>query len=118
MNNEPVITLSSKAAAWFGHIKEWEKSNTSQREFCQTRNINLGTFSYWRTQYLKQQGVTKVAPTKKSIGLIPITLTPSPPTTDVIQVRHPSGFSLAFPLTMSISDVVTLLQKVGGSYAS
>ena len=124
MSNESVINLSSKATEWFEHIKAWENGDESQRQFCESRGLSLSAFGYWRTTYLQQQtphvqkikttSASKVTPAFIAIKTTP----PSSITTEVIQVRHSCGLSLALPLAMSINDIVTLLQGIGGCHAN
>lgn len=40
--------------AWEKLCQEWKESNESQKKFCETRNLNHNTFSYWRGIFLKE----------------------------------------------------------------
>ena len=46
---------------WLSLVRDWESSGQSQRSFCDAHGLKLGTFSYWRRQYLQMQGVNEEA---------------------------------------------------------
>lgn len=41
-------TGSRGAAYWQQQMTNWEKSGSSQREFCRRHGLAISTFSYWR----------------------------------------------------------------------
>ena len=41
---------SGRAKYWAGFLKRWEKSGLSQAEFCRRRQVNYGTFAWWKRQ--------------------------------------------------------------------
>lgn len=55
----------------FEYIKEWDISSLSQLDFCEKNGINLGTFGYWRTQYLKKEKTDSTVKVFKPIKLLP-----------------------------------------------
>ena len=42
---------------WLELVRAWEGSGQRQGAFCADRELSLATFSYWRGQYLREQGV-------------------------------------------------------------
>ena len=40
--------------SWEKLCQEWKESNESQKKFCEKRNVNHNTFSYWRGIFLKE----------------------------------------------------------------
>ena len=69
----------------FPIISEWESSNQTRVEFCQSKGISLATFSYWRMRYKSSQsdesGFTEITPK----GPIDITIT------------YPNGVRISLP---------------------
>ena len=62
--------MMKKRDEMFGHIKDWKNSNLSQLDFCNENNISLGTFGYWRTQYLKNENPDSSIKVFKPIKLV------------------------------------------------
>ena len=54
----------------FEHIKDWKNSNLSQVDFCNENSIAIGTFGYWRTQYLKKENPNSSVKVFKPIKLV------------------------------------------------
>lgn len=40
-------------ADMFPLISEWEESKATQAAFCESHNISMSTFTYWRGKYLE-----------------------------------------------------------------
>ena len=63
--------MMKKREEMFGHIEDWEHSDLSQLDFCNKNNIALGTFGYWRTQYLTKEKTETTVEVFKPIKLLP-----------------------------------------------
>ena len=51
-NTQAVSSHDRKA--WEKICQEWKQSNEPQKKFCEKRNLNHNTFSYWRGIFLKE----------------------------------------------------------------
>jgi hypothetical protein len=98
---------------WEELITEWEKSNESQRAFCNRLGININTFSYIRSKMLRKNEKSK--PSK----FIPITVTESNKkveTHDVI-LESSNGIKLIIASSISPAKFKQLLELVGWKHA-
>ena len=67
--------------SWLTLVRDWELSGQSQRTYCASHGLKLGTFSYWRSQYLHGQermsepvsGFTSLIPSG-SVGMVKLRL--------------------------------------------
>jgi len=62
--------MMKKRDEMFGHIEDWKNSNLSQVDFCNENNIAIGTFGYWRTQYLRKEKPDSTIKVFKPIKLV------------------------------------------------
>ncbi len=61
-------------------VAEWRESGLSQQQFCKTRGLTLGKFSYW------------VAQSKPKTDSGFITLRPDKPTrSELVEIHYPNG---------------------------
>ncbi len=67
-------------------IASWESSTQDRKEFCDSHQLTLATFSYWRTKYLKSQ---------PSPGELFTELQPT--ITEKIEIIYPSGVKVSVP---------------------
>ncbi len=44
---------------WRAVCREWEVDKPPQKKFCAQRNINYFKFVYWRSQLLKEEGLSR-----------------------------------------------------------
>lgn len=45
-------TACNKVEFWHGHIKDWQSSGLSQRDYCRVHQVPLSTFTLWRRRLL------------------------------------------------------------------
>lgn len=93
---------SKKAAYWRRVTREWKQSGQSQAAFCETRNLKLTTFRWWRHRLLREAAeAAKTKETGSSAPFIPVriveTSSPSSQPIEIVlanlqRIRVPSGF--------------------------
>jgi len=48
--------MSDRAKYWARLVERWEQSGLSQAEFCRRRDVNYGTFAWWKRQLGRPTG--------------------------------------------------------------
>lgn len=94
---------------WYEHIRQWESSELSQQTYCKQSGINHGTFSYWRSQYLLEQGKSKQA------SFCPVKIKESESAS--VKIKLASGTMVSIPLPVSLLEVAKLIRFLEGSDA-
>ncbi len=84
--------MSSKT--WFRYVSEWKTSNLSQAEFCRQKNLQPGSFSYWKRQADK----TENTQTKNPSVFSPISLVSTEVSQKTIELNLPYGIVLKIPV--------------------
>lgn len=101
----------NKAEFYDQHIKNWQKSGISQKEYCKSVKISCPAFVYWRVKF---RGKNKKSVLKKQPTFVPLTpqlstarfkSTISSPDHQIIGVILPNGTQLSFPLTISPTSI-------------
>jgi hypothetical protein len=54
--------VTTKRAYWGQRIKEWERSEQSQKAFCAERGLVLSTFQWWCAQRKRRAAAKPVTP--------------------------------------------------------
>lgn len=70
----------------FPLIELWESTTQDREQFCQSHEVSLATFSYWRTKYRKSQ--------KPSTELFSEL---QPEISSKIEVVYPNGVKVSLP---------------------
>jgi len=70
MAHETRPTLSQRGQQWLKHIKQWQKDNTSQAEYCRKHTLSAPAFGWWKRK-LKQEGYLQVRRDRGTPGLSP-----------------------------------------------
>lgn len=55
MEQIPENKQQNKRAYWRQHIEGWRQSGLSQQDYCQSNDIALATFGYWRRKLKKSE---------------------------------------------------------------
>lgn len=84
--------MSSKT--WLRYVLEWKKSNLSQAEFCRQKNLQPGSFSYWK----RQADNTENTQTKNPPLFSPISLASTEVSQKTIELNLPYGIVLKIPV--------------------
>ena len=90
-----------KATYWQQHLKDWQQSGLSQRDYCQQHELTYASFGYWRKRLRTKESTTA--------KLVPISV--SRPA--LITVYLPSGVRIEVPLH-SLADLLPLLSSEAG----
>jgi hypothetical protein len=84
--------MQTKRKEWEEHIKAWQSSESSQRDYCQDHGLSLSGFGYWRRKLTNQPEGS--SPSR--IGVIPIRVQ-SPVVAEGLTVSLPNGIVLRAP---------------------
>jgi len=93
----------AKKEEMFGLIKDWERSNLRQRDFCNKNDIAFGTFGYWRKQYLKNQ-----KPKSKVKAFKQIKLSPGPERN--YKITYPNGVCISLSSEVDKNELAKLIR--------
>lgn len=89
---------------WFDLVQEYEVSGLSREVFCKQKEVSLNTFTYYRSQRLKQN---------RPVGEIKspfIELSLTPTTSDPFRLIFPNGISLALPQQFDQQQLIKLME--------
>lgn len=93
-----LMASSQKHLLWQKHIRTWQGSGLSQASYCQTHNLALGTFGYWRKRVKNAADVTpRIIPVQRELpGL-------------GVQLRSPGGWHLTLPASLGMEFLRVLV---------
>jgi hypothetical protein len=90
---------------WNTLIEEYEKSNLTQKEFCEQNNVNLVRFGYYIQRLRKKtKNVTSGKPPSFSQVLLD-----QPQTVSEIKIELPNGFKCFVPLNVKTDQLKNIL---------
>ncbi len=100
---------SMKKAYWQKHNESWQASGLTQQKYCEQENINLTTFSWWRSKGLKNK-------TCQPSKFIPAVVKESIPTHSQadIQIVFPNQIKVILPSNLSADVLVLFVKRLGG----
>ena len=76
------MAQSRKQQSWQRHIRAWQSSGLSQAAYCESQQLSLASFGYWRKR-------CSVVPVSSALpAVIPVLRETSP---GGVQLRSPSG---------------------------
>jgi len=56
------IENEEKRRKWEKHIETWEESGFTQTEFCRIHGLNVGQFTYWKSQLKRKVDPNPLVP--------------------------------------------------------
>ena len=69
-------TSSVKAQRWQQIIQQWQQSGMSQAEFCRLHQLNVNTFTWWKTSLLgRGKAQAKQKPRQGKEKFVPVVVT-------------------------------------------
>ena len=83
----------------FSLCRQWEESGETRESFCKRHQINVGKFSYWRSQYIAE------GEKPQEDGFIPIT----PAMKSGMEIRYPNGVVLKIPGKTPLAELKALI---------
>lgn len=95
--------MMKKRGEMFDHIKAWELGDLSQLDFCNKNSITLGTFSYWRKQYLRKEKTDSTVKVFKPIKLLPKTETN-------YKITYPNGVCISLSSDVDKNELEKLIR--------
>lgn len=81
--------------------RQWEESGETREAFCKRHQINVGKFSYWRSQYLAEAKSQE----DDFIAIPPVT----PAMNSGMEIRYPNGVVLKIPENTPLAEVKALI---------
>ena len=122
--------VNAARARWYAHIEAWQQSGKTQGAYCKEHHLSIGSFGYWRTQYLEEQRrsqrlavnktISALAPCKRPapgfVAIEPLSPKLSPAVAATVQAKF-GDLTLALPLAMPVMDMALLLRALGGRHA-
>jgi hypothetical protein len=108
------ILPSIQAINWPVLNAEWENCKESQPAFCKRKNINLNTFTYWRSKFISQKNkksklTSSFVPVKIKAENISISLP--------LIIENRSGVKIIIPGNVSAHQLSDILKLVGFNHA-
>jgi hypothetical protein len=94
-----------KAAFWRRHLVAWRDSGLSQAAYCRQHEVSLSSFGYWR-------GKLGAVPSSPPPALLPIVVSPVPPSMDRIEVALPNGMRVHLPLGGDAAPWVPMIRAL------
>lgn len=92
------MTQNEKRTYWQQHLQDWSKSQLSQKAYCQSHNLSLATFGYWRKR------LAETAAPRKLIPLATSTVTAS------VNIYLPGGIYLEVPAG-AVADILPVVYR-------
>ena len=77
------------------HIKAWQVSGLSQRDYCRQHSLNAKTFGNWLRIYRNRPMNAEVP------ALIPVEIKPVAPSTESLYLHGCRGYTLQLPANVS-----------------
>jgi len=99
-----------KKAAMYQLIKDWESSNQSKSDFCNSASINIHTFTYWVQKYKKENIEQDLSSQRQNFLPLKLTKPPVVPSTQTIDLHYPNGIRLSVPQSVGLNYLTQLLQ--------
>ena len=82
----------------FSLSRQWEESGETRESFCKRHKINIGKFSYWRSQYLAE----KEPQEDRFIAI-------SPEVNSGVEIHYPNGVVLKIPERTPLAELKALI---------
>jgi hypothetical protein len=82
----------------FSLCRQWEESGETRESFCNRHQINIGKFSYWRSQYMSEE-----KPQEDDFLAI------SPAVNSGMEIRYPNGVVIKIPGKTPLVELKALI---------
>ena len=79
-----------KRKFWRRHIEQWEKSGSTQAEYCRRHRLSAKSFVYWKGRFRDMCKVNMAAGQKEPVKFVPVEIKP--------EAHIPAGNSTALVL--------------------
>lgn len=93
---------------WREIVEAWNKSNETQKAYCQRLGVSLNTFIYARSKLIRQD--------KPKAQFIPLTINSSGEknlSSSLIVLEKPNGYTLHFSASLSLEQLTNLFKLSG-----
>jgi len=97
----PRLRSEETAQRWARRLTQFENSNLSVAQFCQSIDCSIGSFYLWKRK------LAKPAPASSAFLRVQTSL-PTPPG---IEIKLPSGITICLPLTAA-NSLAEILEQV------
>lgn len=92
----------------FTLIENWQKSDTSQKEFCTQHDLRSHVFYYWLNKYKRTRSAT-------GRGFVPVEISTGeaqPKDQGEIQIQYPNGVMVILRESVNISRLRALIKAI------
>ena len=92
----------------FTLIEQWEKSVTSQKEFCTQHDLRPHVFYYWLNKYKRMRSTSRS-------GFVPVEISAGeaqPKDQGEIQIQYPNGVMVILRESVNISRLRALIKAI------
>lgn len=100
-------TRQNNQEKWFESLKGYSTSGLSQSSFCESQNLNNGTFAYW----LKKYRLSKQLLVKEDVGFVALHPLGQEFTEEQI-VLQAGQVKVSLPVTYQLEKLVSLIQNL------
>lgn len=100
--------LQNRNAFWQKHLEAWADSGLSQAQYCQTYDLALHQFGYWRRKALNKSNL----PTHKTSGFVPVQQTHSYDEGSGLSIMLPNGLTIRGIDQNNLAVAAQLIQVV------
>ena len=97
---------NSKAQLWASRLAQFENSNLSVAQFCQSIDCSVGSFYFWNRK------LAKPTPTPSAFLRVQTSI----PAPTGIEIKLPSGITICIPLTAT-NSLAEILEQVSHARA-
>jgi len=101
-------TKASRIAYWQEHLKAFDKSGLSQREYCRQADIGYGSFNQWKRRIENNQ-----AEEQPIIEVSHKPVIQEPMSDNVIVIRWNNSLQISLPPKISPEILTIILNSVG-----
>ena len=110
MQPSSTIVFKNRAAnrdknSWQETVKEFETSNEGVKDFCERRNIKLGTLSHWRGVFKKEKNI-------QSSKFLEIKVRQTDKAQNNFTIECPSGHKIIFS-DIKLEEAERMLKLLG-----
>ncbi len=112
-----MIKLNKNEIYWHNLFNSFSQSGQTIKKFCNSNNISLNQFVYWRKKFLlvpkKQKSLQNFKPNLAKLREIKISKSkPEQAGENIIRIILPNKISIAIPVNLAAEKFTTFLMKM------
>jgi hypothetical protein len=102
------IENEEKRKKWEKHIEAWKESGITQSEYCQLHGLNVGQFTYYKSQLKKKADTNTLVPIQINADLFPS----EPPGGSKLRLSLENGLQIEIENNFDPSLLTALIRTV------